>query len=119
MHRLLASLTNLEALSIAFNDLDEILKILNAVQPPPLHLLCPRLVQVSFSKPVDSVWWQFGERWLDSIIDFAPVRKRCSLPILAFEFFQYSGVSHATVDKLEKIVPLVTIAEFIAHRESY
>ena len=119
MHRLLASLTNLETLSIAFNDLEEIFKILNAVQPPPLHLLCPRLVQVSFSKPADSVWWQFGERWLGSIIDFALVRKRYSLPILAFEFFQCGGVSHATVEKLEETVPLVKIAECIAKRESY
>ena len=117
VHRLFASLTNLEALSIAFNDLEEILKILSAVQPPPLNLLCPRLVEVSFNK--SDIWYQFGERWLDSIIDFARVRQRYSLPIHTFEFFQCGGVSHATVVELQEIVPLVKISEFIANRGYY
>jgi hypothetical protein len=110
IHRLLASLNNLEALSIAFNDLEEILKILSAVQPPPLNLLCPRLVEVSFSK--SDMWCQFGERWLDSIIGFARVRQHYSFPIHTFEFFQCCGVSHATVGKLQEIVPLVRFSEF-------
>ena len=117
MHRLLANLTNLEGLSIAFNDLEEILKILSAVQPPPLNLLCPRLVEVSFSK--SDVWCQFGERWLDSIINFARVRQRYSLPIRTLEFFQCNGVCHATVGDLQEIVPLVKISEFIANRGYY
>jgi hypothetical protein len=120
IHRLLASLNNLEALSIAFNDLEEILKILSTVQPPPpLNLLCPRLVQVSFGKSDASMWCQFGERWLDSVIDFARVRQRYSLPIHTFEFFQCHGVSQATVGKLQEIVPLVKISEFIANRGYY
>jgi hypothetical protein len=117
MHRLLASLNNLEALSIAFNDLEEILKILSAAAvqqpPPPLNLLCPRLVQVSFGKSdAISMWCQFGERWLDSVIDFARVRQGYSLPIHTFEFFKCHGVSHATVGKLQEIVPLVKISEY-------
>ena len=117
MHRLFASLSNLEALSIAFNDLEEILKTLSAVQPPPLNLLCPRLVEVSFSK--SDMWYQFGERWLDSIIGFARVRQRYSLPIHALEFFHCCGVSHATVGQLQEIVPLVNISEFVANRGYY
>ena len=120
LHHLLATLTNLEALSIAFNDLEEILKILSStVQPPPLNLLCPRLVEVSFSKSDSSMWWQFGERWLDSIINFARVRQRYSLPIHTFEFFQCCGVSHATVGELQEIVPLVKISEFVANGGYY
>jgi F-box-like len=110
MHHLLASLTNLEALSIAFNDLEEILKILSTVQPPLLNLLCPCLVEVSFGKPAD-MWWQFSERWLDSIIGFARVRRHYSLPIHRFEFFQCHGIADATVEILEEIVPLVKISE--------
>ncbi|KAF8801451.1 hypothetical protein BYT27DRAFT_7054796, partial [Phlegmacium glaucopus] len=91
MHRLLASLTNLETLSLAYNNLEEILKILSALQPPHFNLLCPRLLEVSFSKPTD-MWWQFGERWLDSIIELARVRQHHSLPIHTFEFFQCHGV---------------------------
>ena len=119
IHRLFASLTNLEALSIAFNDLEEILKVLSANQPPPLNLLCPspRLVEVSFSK--SDMWCQFGERWLDSIIDFARVRQRYLLPIHTLEFFHCSGVSHATVGGLKGIVQLVKISEFVANRGYY
>ena len=117
IHRLLSSLNNLETLSIAFNDLEEILKILSA---SPLNLLlCPRLVQVSFGKSDASMWFQFGERWLDSVINFARVRQRCSLPIHTFEFFQCHGVSQATVGKLQEIVPLVKISEFIANGGYY
>ena len=119
MHRLLANLTNLERLSIAFNDLEEILKMLSAVQPPPLNLLCPRLVDVSFGKSDMPVWCQFGERWLESIINFARARQRHLLPIHAVEFFQCGGVSHATVGDLQEIVPLVKITEFIANRGYY
>ena len=118
MHRLLATLTNLEALSIAFNDLEEILKILSAVQPPPLNLLCPRLVKISFSKPAD-MWWHFGERWLDPIIDLARVRQHYSLPIHTVEFYQCHGISHATIEKLQEVVPLVKISEFMAMGRYY
>ena len=55
-------------------------------------------------------------RWLDSNIDFARVRQRNSLPIHTLEFFQCSGVSHATVGELHEIVPLVKISELIANR---
>ena len=121
MHRLLASLTNLESLSIAFNNLEEILEILSAVQPPPLpNLLCPRLIEVSFSKPAN-MWWQFGGRWLDSIIDFARVRQHHSLPIHTFEFFQCHGVSShdVTAEKLREIVSSVKISEFNVKRGCY
>ena len=118
MHRLLASLSNVETLSIAFNDLEEILKMLSAVQAPPFNLLCPRLVEVSFSKPGNK-WWQFGERWLDSIVNLARVRQHWSLPIHTFKFFQCGGVSHATVERLEEIVPLVKISELIVKGAYY
>jgi len=118
MHRLLATLTHLETLSIAFNDLEEILKLLSAVQPPPVHLLCPRLLEITFSKPAD-MWWQFADRWLDSIIDLARVRQHHSLPIHTFGFFQCHGVSPATVEKLQEIVPLVKVSEVIAKRGYY
>jgi hypothetical protein len=123
MHRLLANLTNLEGLSIAFNDLEEVLKMLSATQPPPLiNLLCPRLEDVSFGKP-DMWWCQFGERWLDSIIDFARVRQCHSLPIHTLEFVQCSGVSSqayaSVVGGLQEIVPLVKFTEFVANGEYY
>ena len=119
-HRLLANLSNLERLSIAFNDLEEILKILSAVQPPPLNLLlCPHLVDVSFGKSDMPVWCQFGERWLDTIIDFARARQRHLLPIHTVEFLQCEGVSHATVGDLQEIVSLVKFSEFIANRGYY
>ena len=118
IHRLLTNLPNLEHLSIAFNDLEKILKILSAVQPPPLKLLCPRLVDVSFGKP-DTMWRQFGERWLDSIVDFARTRQRHSLPIHAVEFFQCSDVSHATAGELQEIVPLVKFSELSVNRGYY
>ena len=118
IHRLFASLTNLEALSIAFNDLDEVLKILSEVQPPPLNLLlCPRLFEVSFGK--SDIWCQFGERWIDSVIDFVRARRQRSLPIHTIEFFKCGGVSHATVGELQEIVPLVKISEFVVNREYY
>jgi len=113
LHCLLATLTNLEALSIAFNDLEEILKILSAVQPAPLNLLCPRLVEICFSKPAD-MWWHFGESWLDPIIDLARVRQHHSLPIHTLEFYQCRGITHETVEKLQEIVPLVKFPEFMA-----
>ena len=118
MHRLLASLTNVETLSMAFNDLEEIFKMLSTVQPAPFNLLCPRLLEVSFSKPAD-MWWQFGDRWLDALFDLARVRQHYLLPIHTFEFFQCHGVSHATVEKLQEIVPLVKITEFIGKGGSY
>ena len=118
MHCLLASLTNLEVLSIAFNDLEEILKALSAVQPPPVNLLCPRLVEISFSKPTDK-WWQFGERWLDTIIDLARLRQHHSLPIHTMKFFKCDGISQSTAGRLQEVVPFVKILEFIAEGGYY
>ena len=87
-----------------------ILKILNAVQSPPLNLLCPCLVEVSFSK--SDMWCQFGERWLDSIIDFARLRQHHSLPI-------HTPIAVAFYWRLQGIVQLVKFSEFIANRGYY
>ena len=113
MDRLLPSLFNLQILSIAFNHIEEILRILGAVRPPHFNLPCPRLVEISFGKPTN-MWWQFGETCLDSIIDLARIRRHYSLPILTIEFFQCGGVTDSTVEKLQEIVPLVKISEFHA-----
>ncbi|KAF8162715.1 hypothetical protein B0H34DRAFT_291766 [Crassisporium funariophilum] len=119
---LFVNLVNLESLYIAFNDLEDLLSLLSNPQLSTTgsasEPLCPHLVTLSFSKPVD-LWWHFGERWLRYILEFVLARIFLSLPIHTLEFLRCHGVSSLTTKDLQEVVPVVIVSEQIGKRVHY
>ncbi|KAJ3503482.1 hypothetical protein NLJ89_g8412 [Agrocybe chaxingu] len=129
---LFSDLMNLDTLRVAFNDLEDLLNLLQAVDgaaeandgpasensdPAPGQLYLPCLSTLSFSKPSD-LWWHFGERWISPILKCVESRRIHSAPIQTLQFFRCHGITLTSVKALEDVVPRVIISEQLGRRSS-
>ncbi|KAF8959743.1 hypothetical protein BDZ97DRAFT_1380609 [Flammula alnicola] len=118
LDNLFANLCNLQALCVAFNDLEDLLGILQAFNPSTSQLYFPLLTKLSFSKPSD-LWWHFNDRWMTSIFECLETRRFHSVPIQKIEFFRCHGISPTCAKTLKAIVPQVIIYEEIRNQRPF
>ncbi|CAA7260947.1 unnamed protein product [Cyclocybe aegerita] len=128
---LFAGLSNLDTLRVAFNDLEDLLNLLQVVDGTATsedsisdnsgfalgQLYLPRLSTLSFSKPSD-LWWHFGERWISPILRCVGSRRLHSAPLQTLQFFRCHGITLTSVKALEDVVPHVIISEQLGRRSS-
>ncbi|KAF5317937.1 hypothetical protein D9619_012174 [Psilocybe cf. subviscida] len=108
---LFADLCDVEELCVAFNDLGDLLRVLQTLQPATAQVYLPRLRRLSFSRPAD-LWWQFSENWLPSIIECLQTRLRFQPPVTGphiewLQFYRCGGMSETCLKVLENLVDRV------------
>jgi len=110
LENLFKDLYNVETLRMAFNDLESLFSVLQIVEELTGIPYLPHLTAVTFSKPSD-LWWHFGDRWMEAILETLTLRQAHSIPIETLEFFRCRGLSETIVEELEKIVPRIIVRE--------
>ena len=107
---LFSNLEHLESLRTAFNDLENLLSVLESIDESTDHLYLPHLIELSFSKPCDT-WWQFGGRWLKPIVQTLKIRQDHSCTLRTLELCSCSGVSPEILEQLRPTVECVVVSE--------
>ncbi|KDR82038.1 hypothetical protein GALMADRAFT_240488 [Galerina marginata CBS 339.88] len=120
LRALFASLVNLETLCTAFNDLEDLWVVLNAIdtERATSRLYAPRLVRLSFSKPAD-LWWHFTDRWMSFVLSFVQARLLHSVPLQGIEFLRCHGVSIESTQELRALVPQVIVSDRIGTKSCF
>lgn len=120
LEALFAGTHNLDTLRVAFNELAELLGLLQVqgrpradrdshLGPAAPRMCLPRLRTLSFSKPAD-LWCHFSERWLEYIVGCAMARQAHGAPIETIEFFRCDGISSDSTKPLLAFVGKVVIS---------
>lgn len=114
---LLTGLRSVATLCVAFNELADLLWILQGhVQdasrdggPGAVPRVClPRLRTLAFSKPSD-LWYHFSDRWLEPTVACAQARCLLGAPFETLEFYRCNGISPESTARLKEFVGEVAI----------
>ena len=113
---LLTGLRSVHTLCVAFNELADLLWILQghvedvcgSGPRPALRLCLPRLRTLAFSKPSD-LWYHFSDRWLEPTVACAQARRLLGTPLETLEFYRCNGISAESTARLKEFVGQVAI----------